>query len=153
MKVYSAFGYFKPDKTSTLEICLPVPVSTPSDLYKYEFVNISNSTTDGLLIFVKKNVDLGSSFVPCCLDYQTVPLDLSSVPLFTDTGMLATNFTFSKNIAIIVHHEANTSIYNSVGKQFFQSLNTIIATGAISLTANSIASGPSKTGTGAIKKT
>jgi len=153
MKVYSGFGYFNNiAKTATVEICLPSGVNLPADSYKYQCVNISNTTYNALLIFIKKTSDTGSILPPFSLNYETVEVNLDTTPLFTDIGLTATTFNYNNNFILITCHEANVSVYQAIAKQFFQNLNTIANTATLSLTAPAAATGPTRTGIGGLKK-
>jgi len=152
MKVYSGFGYFKPDKTAVIEISLPLPVNNPNDTYKYEFVNISTTTYNGLLVFIKKTVDTGTVLSPCSINYESVPVSLDIVPVFTASGLTAQAFDYSKNFVLITYHEANQAVYPAISKQLFQTLNNIVATGNIVISIPAGASGPGKEGSGGVKK-
>jgi hypothetical protein len=152
MNVYSGFGKYEADKTALVDICLPQPVNLPGDGYKYQFFNISNVSNNALVIFLKKNNDSGATLPATSLNYEAVTLNLDTVTLFEDAGIEASLFDYSKNIYLITYHEANPAAYPALAKQLFQNLNTIVATGIITLAAPSIASGPGKSGSGGIKK-
>jgi len=153
MKVYSGFGYFNGTaKTAKVEISLPVAVNIPADSYKYQCINISNAGYNALLIFIKKTVDSGATLAIASLNYEAVDVNLDAVPLFTYSGLTATAFNYSNNFILLTCHEANTAVYQDIAKQFFQNLTTTATTAAASLTAPSAATGPAKSGMGALKK-
>jgi len=152
MNVYSGSGSFQPDKTATVEICLPAPVILPADTYKYQFINVSNTANNALVIFIKKTTDSGADLVATSSNFETVPINLNTVPLFTGSGLTASAFDYSENIFLITYHEANPAAYSNIAKQLFQNLNTIVATGIITLATPSIALGPGKYSSGGIKK-
>lgn len=153
MKVYSGFGYFNEvARTAKVEISLPQPVNPPTDGYKYECKNISNTSYNALLVFIKKNTDSGAPLALASLNYEAVDVNLDAVPLFTDTGLTATAFNYTRNFILITCHEANPAVYQAIAKQLFLDLSTIAGTASITLTAPAAASGPAKTGTGALKK-
>ena len=156
MKVYSGFGYFSPTKKTALyEISLPAVVNSPGDNYNYTFVNISTSTNNGLLIFVKKTSDTGADLSGYRLNHEAVPVDLNAVPLFSDaaTNLNAINFVYNKNFAVITVHECNTAFYQSMSKQVYLSLDSIVTNGIVTLstTFSASASGPAKSGLGTLK--
>jgi len=153
MKVYSGFGYFNDvAKTATIEISLPVAVNPPGDSYKYKCINISNTSHNALLVFIKKTTDAGSVLTPTSLNYETLEVNLDTAPLFSDTGLTATPFNYSNNFILLTCHEANTNVYPLIAKQFFQNLNIIANTAVVTLTPPAAATGPCRTGTGGLKK-
>ncbi|MXN90203.1 hypothetical protein GR160_03105 [Flavobacterium sp. Sd200] len=153
MKVYTGFGYFNPDKkTATVEVCLP-PASPATNGYKYEYVNISNGTYDALVVFVKKETDNGADLSGINLNYESRAIDLKNgVTTYSGDNGTAQAFTYTKNIILIIHHEANTAVYNDVSKQLFGNLNTIATTGTITIIPSNTADGPVNTGVGTVKK-
>ena len=157
MKVYSGFGYFSPTKKTALyEISLPAVVNSPGDNYNYTFVNISTSTNNGLLIFVKRTSDAGTDLSGYKLNHEAVPVDLKDVPLFaeTATNLHAADFVYSKNFAVITYHECNAALHQSISKQLFLSLDSIVNNGVIAVTtaATTVVSGPGKHGLGTLKQ-
>ena len=152
MNVYSGSGSFQPDKTASIEICLPAPVNLPGDAYKYECINVSNTTNNALVIFIRKTVDTGANLAATSSNLETVMVNLDTVSLFADVGLAASAFDYSENIFLITYHEANPAAYSNIAKQLFQNLNTIVATGIITLATPSIALGPGKYSSGGIKK-
>jgi len=153
MKVYSGFGYFNNiAKTASVEISLPAAVNLPADSYKYQCLNISNTNYNALLIFIKKTSDSGSVLSAASLNYENVQVNLDTTPLFSDAGLVASAYNYNNNFILITCHEANTSVYHLIAKQFFQNLNVIASTAVISLSAPAAATGPTKTGVGGLKK-
>lgn len=153
MKVYSGFGSFNAtSKIAVLEICLPELVNPTAEKYLYQYKNVSTSAYNGLVVFVKKTNDNGAGLSGFTLNHERVTINLDTVTEHSGTTGNASEFVYSKNFILIVHHEANTGEYNAVAKQLFDNLNTIATTGTILLNSSSVAAGPKKTGTGAIVK-
>jgi len=153
MKVYSGFGYFNGTaRTAKVEISLPLPVSLPADGYKYECKNISNASYNALLIFIKKNTDSGTALASASLNYEQIDVNLDAVPLFTDTGITASAFNYANNFILLTFHEANPAVYQAIAKLIFLDLNTIATSASLTVTAPAAATGPSKSGLGALKK-
>jgi len=153
MKVYTGFGYYKPTKTAIIEICLPVPATLPADEYEFTVKNISTTSYNGLVVFVKKKTDNLLSLSGYTLNHVNITVSLAAISTYSGTNGTAEGFNLSESMVLIVHHEANKLVYDDICGQLFQNLNTIATTGVITLTAPLTAAGPSKTGYGTIKKT
>lgn len=153
MKVYTGFGYFKPDKTATIEVCLPAEVNLPGDNYEYEYVNISNTSYDALVVYVKKDTDNGADLTGTTLNHESKTIHLKNdVAVYSGANGTAQGFNYGKNIILIVHHEANPAAYNDVSKQLFDNLDNIAKTGVITINSSNTTNGPSKSGLGTVKK-
>jgi hypothetical protein len=151
MKVYTGSGTFTDDKTATLEICLPQSVTSPNDDYVFEYVNVSTANNNGLVVFVRRNVDSGADLSGESLHKETQQVTLNTVAPCSGTAGTASDFDYSKDMLLMVHHESDATNYSDVSMYLFQNLDTIFTTGTVSLTATNY-SGPSKTGFGTLKK-
>lgn len=153
MKIYSGSGQFNATaKTATIQICLPEPVNPLTDKYLYQYKNISTTSYNGLVVFVKKISDSGADLSGYTLNHEGLSLNLDTVSPHSGDSGTASEFIYTKNFVLLIHHEANTGEYDIVAKQLFQNLNTIANTGMFTLTASATSAGPKKTGTGTLIK-
>jgi len=154
MNTYSGFGTFNATtKLATYQIALPLPGSNPNNAYIYQCINISNGGINGVVINMKKVVDSGAILPNTLLNYQTITIELDKLDAYDDGTYAATQFNYAKNFVVIAFHDANPLIYGESNLNLFTNLTTIAASAVASITTTyGTASGPTKTGFGALKK-